>query len=333
MRPSATILVTLTLLCAPAAARGQDAGVVTPTAMALETRAQALYQQGREHFHAGRFDEARGAFQASLDMVDSPNARMYLGRSLSRLGRVAEAYTALDRAARDAGVRARTEPRYQATSDSARAEAEALRPLVAWLVLRVDPMPDDLAVLVGELPVQRGGIGVEIPLSPGEVVVTARARGFRAAEARASLVAGETARVALAMEPEPVATDASTASVEDASTPADVPALVYSRRGPLRTAGLVTGITGVVTLATGLVFGIIAWDQFQTFSGDTSQGSVADDGIRNRDTANALFAVGGALSAAGLLMWLVAPARAEAPAALRVSLTPTAGGVGLAGTF
>ena len=58
----------------------------------------------------------------------------------------------LDRAARDAAVRARAEPRYQATSESARAEAELLRPSVAWLSLRVDPLPDGLAVTVGTYP-------------------------------------------------------------------------------------------------------------------------------------------------------------------------------------
>lgn len=335
MRPSATFLVTLLSLCAPAVGSAQDAGAVAPTTMALEARAQSLYQQGREHFHAGRFEEARGAFQASLDVVDSPNARMYLGRSLARLGRVAEAYTALDRAARDAAVRARTEPRYQATSDSARAEAEALRPAVAWLVLRVDPTPDDVAVLAGDHPVQRGVLGVEVPFAPGELVVSARARGFTPATERVTLVAGETTTVSLALSPEALLRDAAASSGADAAvTDPDAGTGVFAvRRSPLRSVGLVTGIAGALTLATGLVFGIIAWDQYDTVSRDASQDDLAREGIRNRDTANALFAVGGALSAAGLLMWLIAPSRVERALAPRATLTIVPGGVGLGGSF
>ncbi len=58
-----------------------------------------------------------------------------------------------------------------------------------------------------------------------------------------------------------------------------------------------------------------------------------NEGIRNRDTANALFAVGGTLSAAGLLMWLIAPGRVERALAPRATLTIVPGGVGLGGSF
>lgn len=334
MRTLATTLVTLTLLCTPAAARAQGGPSAPTPAVALEARAQALYQEGRESFHAGRFDEARVAFQTSLDLFDSPNARMYLGRALARLGRVAEAYAMLDRAARDAAVRARTEPRYQATSESARAEAEALRPSVAWLLLRVEPLPDDLAVTVGTLAIQRAGVGVAIPFAPGELPVTARAAGYRAASATATLAAGQTVELRVALEPE-AAIDAGVA-LAAADVPRAVeapPTVTTTRRGPVRTAGLVVGAAGLAALAAGLVFGAVAQDQYDTASADPGPSPLLDEGIRNRDAANGLFVAGGALTATGLLLWLFAPSRSEVIRSGAPSLTLSPGGVGLRGAF
>ena len=62
MRSIAALLVSSLLLGAPRAARGQDVPATPaadPASAALEARAQALYQEGREHFREGRFEEAR----------------------------------------------------------------------------------------------------------------------------------------------------------------------------------------------------------------------------------------------------------------------------------
>ncbi len=190
------------LVAAPTAPRAQSA----PTAsLTLEARAQALYQQGRERFFAEDFEQARGLFQTSLDTVDSPNTRMYLGRALQRLGRNAEAYLMLDRAARDAATRAATEPRYTPTRDAARAEADALAPTIGWLVIDAPSAPEGITVRVNGHEVQRANVGVEMPLDPGEVVVEARAEGFRDARRALTLSAGARERVSLELEALPAA--------------------------------------------------------------------------------------------------------------------------------
>jgi hypothetical protein len=253
---------------------------------------------------------------------------MYLGRSLARLDRVAEAWALLDRAARDAADRARTEPRYEATRDSARAEADALRPRVAWLVLRFDPMPDDLAVTIDGRTVQRGGLGVALPFAPGSVTVVARADGFSPVTAQPALTAGETRELTLPLSRE--AQDAAVAPrAEDASAPPV--AVSFTRQGPVRTAGLLTGIAGLLTLSAGTVFGIVALGQYETLSADVAQRDLGEQGIRNRDTANALFVVGGVAAATGLLLWILAPQRPVRASASGVALGP--GGLTLRGVF
>lgn len=332
MRPLATLLVTSMLIGAPRAARAQDdvpSPAADPAAAALEARAQALYQDGREHFRAGRFEAARAAFLASLERYDSPNTRMYLGRALDRLGRVAEAFVMLDRAARDAADRARVEPRYDATRAAARAEADALRAGLAWLRVQVEPAREDLTLALNDGPAQRRAAGVELPLAPGEVRVLARAEGFVDAAATVVLAAGESREIALTLRPvaPPRVSEADAGVAADAGTAPPT----LTRQGPVRTAGAVIGVTGMLTVATGLAFGLVAWDQYQTVRNDNSQRDLAAEGIRNRDAANSLLAAGGVLTLAGAVMFFLAPQRAERAVTVRPALG--LGAVGVAGSF
>ncbi|MEZ4394679.1 MAG: hypothetical protein R3A48_26700 [Polyangiales bacterium] len=329
MRPLTALMVSSMLMLPPRPALAQAPPPHAPAAAALEARAQALYQSGREHFRAGRFDDARAAFLSSLERYDSPNTRMYLGRTLARLDRAAEAFSMLDRAARDAEERARSEPRYAATRDSARAEAEALRPSLAFLRVRVDPAPDDLTLSVNDGPPRRGAADVALPFAPGAVTVRAQAEGYEPAEARAELGRGESRELWLSLRAAAVvvAADAGARAVE---TPAVAPR-AFTRRGPVRSLGVAVGVTGVTALAAGLALSLVAWDQYQTVRDDDSQRDLALEGIRNRDTANALFVVGGALGLTGLLMYLLAPRRVEAPSGASLSLGPS--GIGVSGRF
>lgn len=333
MRPLATLMVTSMLIGAPRAARAQDdvpSSATDPASAALEARAQALYQDGREHFRAGRFEAARAAFLASLERYDSPNTRMYLGRALDRLGRVAEAFVMLDRAARDAADRARAEPRYDATRAAARAEADALRAGLAWLRVQVDPVRDDLTLALNDGPAQRRAAGVELPLAPGEVRVLARAEGYADAAATVVLAAGESREIALTLRPlvTPRAPEAD-AGVAETDAGAATPTL--TRQGPVRTAGAVIAATGLLTVATGLAFGVVAWDQYQTVRNDDSQRDLAAEGIRNRDAANSLLAAGGVLTVAGAVMFFFAPQRVERGLTVRPALG--LGAAGVAGSF
>ena len=336
--PHTSFVVALTFLCAMAASfeAGAQPLPSTSPALSLETRAQELYQQGRERFFVGEFEQARAAFQASLDTSDSPNARMYLGRALQRLGRNAEAWAMLDRAARDAANRAASEPRYTPTRDSARAEADALASSIAWLVVDVAAAPDDVAVRVNGHAVQRAGLGVEIPLDPGAVVVEVSARGVRDVRREMSLSAGAHARVALTLEalPAPPAV-VEPPPVARVTPPRVVLPTVPTPSRALRNAGVATLAVGGAAVLAGVALRALAQSQYDTLVDQQRAGTpdrdLTDAGEQNQALSYVFLGAGAGVALAGAVM-LFAGARSLArPAALTLSAHPR--GLTLGGRF
>lgn len=318
-----------------------------PQSVTLEARAQERYQTGREHYRTGDFDAAREAFATSLQWVDSPNTRMYLGRSLRQLGRLAEAYATLDRAAADAEERARTEPRYALTQQTARSEADALLPMVARLVVRVEGDPEGVRVTVNGQELPRGVWGRAVPMEAGGARILVTGDGVREVSRQVELHGGQTEEVEVSAEREPVVLPVADAAVQvfrDASVEGDaavVPRPASDARGGVwRTTGAVTMLTGGAALGGGLALGLLALDGYNLLSAlQITQrleptNPLIDKSETYRDAANVLFATGGGLLVTGLSLWLVGrfawPERSGARVAWSVS---PAGAIAVAGTF
>lgn len=321
---AALLLAALSVTSTSAAQTAPREGPAPPTA-AIEAHAQQLYQIGRERFRAEDFEGARAAFAASLDVVDSPNTRMYLGRSLQHLGRNAEAWSMLDRAASDAAARAEAEPRYAATRDSARAEADALAPSVARLVVEVTPAPADVTVRVNGHPIQRALLGASLPMDPGEARVEVSAPGFRGSTESVTLAAGASRTVALAMAALPPPRPRAPRALNPVTPPA--------RTSPWRVAGVVTAAAGVATLAVGVGFALVAQGDYDVLrargSGDDAQ---VDEGIFHRDLGNALMFVGATAAVSGVLLWWVT-GRAPTETRAGPSLSVGPRGLSVGGSF
>ena len=304
------------------------------SSIALESRAQALYQRGRERFSGGDFEQARLAFQSSLDTVDSPNTRMYLGRTLLRLGRPADAWALLDRAARDADARAVAEPRYVPTRDAARAEADAIAPSLAWLTLDAPDAPDGLQVRINGNTLQRGGLGVTMPMQPGEVTITASAPGRRDARATLVLVAGQRELQTLALEALPVEAPVAVAPPPPILPPPRQLPLPPPDRSAVRvSAYALFGAAGVVG-GTALGFYLSAdsaWRDLDTLRmANRVDETLKAQGSRDQDISIGLAAVGGALLLSGAVLayfgWRSPPSR---PAAITFHV----GAAGVGGAF
>src|SRR5262245_12349049 len=84
---------------------------------ASDAAALKEFETGRAAFEAGQFESALSAFQSSLQLLPSPNTRLYIARCQRALGKTASAHTNFTRAAREAADRlnATGEKRYQAT--------------------------------------------------------------------------------------------------------------------------------------------------------------------------------------------------------------------------
>lgn len=322
MRLLCPILLAASL--APLSAAAQTPHADGPT-LSVETRAQDLYVTARDHFRASDFVGAREDFRRSLDLVDSPNTRMYLGRALRRLGRLPEAYATLDRAAVDAERRAVTEPRYAATQESARAEANEIRGDISLLTVRLPGLPADASIRVAGTEVPVTAIGFPLPFVPGEVIVEFDAPGFAPAREILILVPGGDAVVELTPRAE-AATAASPAATSDEPRLPRVPRVVSLRPvapAPTRlwTTTRVLAVTalsaGVATVITGVVFGSLAWSEHETLGAQQPRDpALIAQGEFHRDLANVLIGSGSAIAVSGLLLfWLSgrAPSDSQRP--------------------
>ncbi len=339
------VVGTAWMLCGVAAAQQPP-----PSALALTNRAQDLYQRGRARFLVGDYAAALEAFESSLEAFESPNARLYLGRTYHRLGRLPEAWATLDRTARDAAARSLNEPRYAPTAAAAREEAEALAPHIGRLSLEVSPAPAALTLTINAHPVARAALGVAIPVDPGDVVVMARAPGFAPALQIVSVSAGAHATVRLSLVAAASASDeagpppAPEASVGPGLSltppgPRSLPPLsdaAARRSGAWRGAGTVALVFGALSLAGAGVLYYFAREDYLAL-GARTQPSPGDDSRIDRGMAlqYGAFGLGGlsvALLASGSVMrWVLGRPRSEGPPAF--SVEPTARGLAVSGTF
>ena len=312
MRLLCPILLAASL--APLNAAAQTPHADGPT-LSVEARAQDLYVSGRDRFRAKDFGGALEDFRRSLDLADSPNTRMYLGRALRRLGRLPEAFATLDRAANDAERRAVAEPRYTPTQESARAEANEIRSDIALLTVRLATLPPDATIRVGgaEFPVT--AIGYPLPFVPGEVIVEFDAPGYAPAREILILTPGGDALVELTPRVDPASPAASLQRPPvESGRSAVTPRVTLRRLEPpvvrpwatTRVVGVTSLSAGAAAVITGVVFGSLAWTEHETLSTQR----LPDQALRiqgefHRDFANVLIGTGSAIAVGALvLLWL-----------------------------
>lgn len=195
-RPIALAAALAALTVAPTVA------IAATPAPSPEQQAAEAFARGRQLYDAQQFDEALSNFRAAIDLAPSPNARLYVGRCYRRLGRLAEAYNELRRAAQEADRRAATEPRYAATRETAREEAATLVSSVAFVTLAVADAPAGAEVTIDG---QRTGPaiwGSPLARAPGRAHIEARAEGMQRISLDVELTAGSDTRVRIPFTPD-----------------------------------------------------------------------------------------------------------------------------------
>jgi hypothetical protein len=193
---SALVLASaLTFAAAPVFAQSQQ-----------EAAAQVRFGKGRDYFMDKKYAEALVEFRAASELFASPNTRFYIGRCERELGHPGRAYVELQRAASDAADRARTDPKYATTRDSARQEAQALEGKFGKLVVKGKEVMG-LAVTVGGAPFSTAAFGVATPTDPGSVEVSATAKGKLPFKKTVAIKAGDTVEVAIDLQNDPNASE------------------------------------------------------------------------------------------------------------------------------
>jgi hypothetical protein len=278
----------LALVLAAMPALGAGVGVATATD---EQKAEAgkSYQRGAQAFAAGELDKALEEFQRSLDVVQSPNSRLMLARTLAKLGRAAEAYAQLEQTVTDAEAAAKVDKKYASTVDAARAELSELTSQVGLITVQVSGASAGDSLSVGGREIEQASWDRAVAVAPGKVTVVLRTTGGEttrevdvAAGASATVeVSPPAPKAAPVAEPPPKEVEVST---ESSST---------------RTLGFVAGGIGIAGIASFAVFGGLNNAKFRKLEDECINNNCSselesekDQGKTYQTIANVSLAVG-----------------------------------------
>ena len=255
-------------------------------------RAAALSEQARALLDAGRVDEACAKFEASEAVSNDQRTLLALGDCYERGGRTASAWHTFLEAQAVAQNDKDTEHEQVANFRVAAIEPKLTR--VVFVVPMTSRVPG-LTVRLGSNTVSPAVWGSAIPVDPGTERVSASAKGYApwSVDLDASQAAGRKLRVNVPpLNPVAVANN--------------------SRQNAYRTAGLVTGGVGLAGLGAGAVFNALSHtDDAKSCTSNMVQCTPGKNQGASNGYANAAavsFAVGGALVATGVTLFVLAPA-------------------------
>jgi hypothetical protein len=353
MRPSdrtirsilAMSALSVAVLATPlASAAGADPSTATP---AQKKEAMDHFTAGKQAFEAKNFEKAATELRASLEVVDSPNARLELARALRDGGKLDEAWTEYERVVQDATKLAAKEDRYRKTADAATTERTDVEAKLAFVLVAVAHPPAGAVLKVGGKTVPQDQWDDPIVAPAGAVdVVLSDASGKELARQTVMATVGQKLPVDLDAQPPPAPVPAAPHEVaaEDkpdngpppAETPPPPPA--SSGRAKLRPWAYVAGGVGVAGLATFTVLGLMANSNYSDLQGacpnhacPPSKSSEIDNGKTFQTVANVGLVVGIVGVATGATLFVLSLGGKSAPATTGLVVGPSF--VGLRGTL
>ncbi|HEY1696737.1 MAG TPA: tetratricopeptide repeat protein [Polyangiaceae bacterium] len=324
-------------------AGASSAAGVTPSAATTEQKAQAMqhFTSGKQAIEQKNYEKAATELRASLDVVNSPNARLELARALRDAGKDGEAWAEYGRVVDDATKLAATEERYAKTAEAAGNERGAIETKLAFVSVTVAHAPDDATLKAGGRSVPRAEWSAPIVVPPGAVdVVLADAAGKELARQTVSASLGQKAPVTLDAQPAPPKADVPVAQEKpDATQPAEAPPSSSSDRSKLRMYSYVVGGVGVAGMALFTVFGLMdnsTYDDLKSAcTGNVcppnKQGEVSA-GKTQQTVANVGLILGGVGLAAGATLFVISLS-SKSPASSATGLVVAPGFLGLRGSL
>lgn len=302
----------------PALAVGANPGSASPV---QREQAQAKFLKGRDLFTQKKYADAVVELRASMDIVQSPNARLYLARALREQGKLLEAYVEFGRTAVEAEELASQDSRYAKTAASAKLERKEIAPKLGFVTITVDHAQDGTTLVVGGEEVKRAGWTEPVPVAPGTTEVEVRTPGKKALKKTVTLGAGEKSTLSI---------DAAEATAEEGATSSDPktgPSDTTTSGGGsgLRVGGFVAAGVGVVGFALFAGFGLSARSTFRDLSSvctpscPPSRAGDVDSGRRAQTIANVGLVIGLVGAAASVTLFVLS---SKKQATTQVGLSP-----------
>lgn len=216
-------------------------------------QAQSRFLKGRSLYNAKKYEAALSELNASLDIVASPNTRLYIGRCLRDMGRTVEAYVELGRAAVEAKELVHEDARYEQAATAANEERAQLQPKLGFVEVSVTRPAESTTLRVAGDEVRRGGWAEPVPVVPGNVEVTVETPGQPPVTQSVAVRAGERKQVAL-----DAAADAPPAQAASAPAPVTTDSRSDGARGLMRPLAFAAGGIAAAGLVTFVVAGAMA---------------------------------------------------------------------------
>lgn len=251
------------LIATPAAADG-----VLPADATAAQKKQAMdhFTLGKQAFEAKNWVRSIAELRASLDVVNSPNARLELARSMRDSGALGDAWTEYGRVIDDATRLAATESRYAKAANAATSERTDVESKIFFLNVTVVHAPAGAVLKVGGRVVPDDAWTKPVIAMPGAVdVVLADTSGKELARQTVAATGGQQGSATLDAQPPapavPVAVspddrpDDSRALAIPASTPS-------SGRAKLRPYAYAAGAVGVVGVGVFTAFGLLSGSDY-----------------------------------------------------------------------
>jgi hypothetical protein len=337
LRRGSIMIATALALSLGSAGVAQAAGVEPAKATPVQReQAQSRFLKGRDLYNAKKYDAALVELNASLDIVASPNTRLYVGRCLRELGRTVAAYAELGRAAVEAKELLRDDTRYEKAAQAANDERAALAPKLGFVEVRITHATPETTLKVATDDVRRGGWEEPVPVAPGTSTIVVETPGHPPIQQQVDVAAGERKSVVIDAVPE-----GSTDVV--ASTPASDGA-ASDTAAKLRPVMYVTAGLAVVGLATFFIAGAMANGTYSDLKDTCGAGpcppghdSDISAGKTQQTFANVGLVVFGVAAAATVTLFVVtSPKKSSSPAAASAATARVTAGpsfVGLQGAF
>lgn len=276
------------------------------------------FSDARTFYDRGDYAGALALFRQIHEQSGSPNAHLYVARSLRELGRLPEAYRAMEAAYREAATKAKGEAKYALTRDAAAAELTLLADRVARLIVVLDDSAQGATVMVDGTPFDQLGVVVARVAKPTNVVASLPDRASVTRDV--TLATGQLSVVTLAFPR------------REATAPQPQEPSVS-----LMTLGFVTGGIGLAGAAVFVGAGLASQQRYDRVAEacggvqctSLEQAGVIDEGQRLELAANIGLGIGIAGVVTGVTLIAVGAASQEPGPPVTAWLTPDGGGVGL----
>jgi hypothetical protein len=292
--------------------------------------AEALFREGRRLLDAGQYPQACAKLAESQKLDPAPGTLLNLAGCYEKNGQTASAWATFKEA-----QSASQQKGHADWAELARTRAAALEANLSRLTITVaTPAPDGLQVTRDGAVVGSAEWGTPIPVDPGAHVVEATAP-HHATFHQSVQVTGAGASQTLAV---PALAEDTTPIV----SPGDGGAAPASHGSTQRMIGLVVAGVGVVGIAVGSVFGVVAMNKENDATQHDCTGNfcnstgvqLGNDAHTAATVSTVAFGVGAAALAGGLVLYFLAPKDDATPTVgFRAAGLPGGGELGVTGAW